>query len=152
MADTRLLGQRYEIGDELGYGGMAEVFRARDTRLGRDVAVKILRADLARDPSFIGRFRREAQAAAGLNHPNIVGVYDTGEEAGTPYIVMEFVVRADPARGRWPMTAGCCRGGRWRSPPRDVQRRWSYSHRAGIVHRDIKPGERDVDPDAARSR
>src|SRR5690349_23061145 len=77
---------------------MAEVFRGTDVRLGRDVAIKVLRADLARDPSFQARFRREAQAAAALNHPSIVAVYDTGEEtpgAGVnghaPYIVMEYV-------------------------------------------------------------
>ena len=80
MTTPRLLGSRYEIGETLGYGGMAEVHRGRDVRLGREVAVKVLRADLARDPSFQARFRREAQAAASLNHPAIVAVYDTGEE------------------------------------------------------------------------
>src|SRR5438552_113610 len=93
--ESRLLGGRYELGEVLGYGGMAEVHRGRDVRLGRDVAIKLLRADLARDPSFQGRFRREAQAAASLNHPSIVAVYDTGEDtaggATTPYIVMEYV-------------------------------------------------------------
>src|SRR6478609_1211031 len=97
MTQPRLVGGRYELGDLIGYGGMAEVHRGRDVRLGRDVAVKILRADLARDPSFINRFRREAQAAAGLNHPAIVAVYDTGEDptgpdgASVPFIVMEYV-------------------------------------------------------------
>ena len=76
--NRRLLGGRYEIGEVLGYGGMAEVFRGRDTRLSRDVAVKVLRADLARDPSFQMRFRREAQAAASLNHSAIVAVYTPG--------------------------------------------------------------------------
>src|SRR5207248_5469514 len=92
---ARRLGGRYEIGEVLGYGGMAEVHRGRDIRLGRDIAVKVLRADLARDPSFQNRFRREAQAAAGLNHPAIVSVYDTGEDPSadgvTPYIVMGYV-------------------------------------------------------------
>ncbi|HPZ48428.1 MAG TPA: protein kinase, partial [Propionibacteriaceae bacterium] len=93
-----LLGGRYEMGSVLGRGGMAEVRRARDIRLGREVAVKRLRLDLAGDTTFQKRFRREAQSAAGLNHHNIVAVYDTGEqiEAGTdvevPYIVMELVV------------------------------------------------------------
>src|SRR3954451_9917912 len=98
MTAVWLIGGRYEIGELLGYGGMAEVHKGKDVRVGRDVAVKILRADLARDPSFQNRFRREAQAAAGLNHPSIVAVYDTGEappaegkEAPAPYIVMEFV-------------------------------------------------------------
>jgi serine/threonine-protein kinase len=95
MTDARLLGGRYQLGEVLGYGGMAEVHRGRDQRLGRDVAVKVLRADLARDPGFQMRFRREAQNAAALNHPAIVAVYDTGEEADgatpLPYIVMEYV-------------------------------------------------------------
>src|SRR3954462_1451735 len=92
---ARQLGSRYEIGDVLGYGGMAEVHRGRDVRLGRDVAIKMLRADLARVPSFQSRFRREAQSAASLNHPAIVAVYDTGEDTQdgvvSPYIVMEYV-------------------------------------------------------------
>ena len=79
MTEPRRLGDRYELGEVLGYGGMAEVLRGRDLRLGRDVAVKTLRVDLARDPSFQSRFRREAQSAASLNHPTIVAVYDTGE-------------------------------------------------------------------------
>src|ERR671933_645113 len=95
MTIPRLLSDRYELGETLGYGGMSEVHRGRDVRLGRDVAVKVLRADLARDPQFQHRFRREAQNAAALNHPAIVAVYDTGEtrtEYGPlPYIVMEFV-------------------------------------------------------------
>jgi serine/threonine-protein kinase len=136
--EGRLLAGRYELGEVLGYGGMAEVFRGVDVRLGREVAVKILRADLARDPSFLGRFRREAQAAASLNHPAIVSVYDTGEDDGTPYIVMEYVAgrtlrdalrtegRLLPRRALEIVAAVC-----------DAL---EYSHRAGIVHRDIKPG------------
>ena len=81
-AQARLLGGRYQVGELLGYGGMAEVHRGRDLRLGRDVAIKMLRADLARDATFQMRFRREAQNAAALNHPAIVAVYDTGEERG----------------------------------------------------------------------
>jgi serine/threonine-protein kinase len=92
---TRVLGARYEVNELIGAGGMADVYRGYDNRLNRVVAIKILRADLARDPSLQSRFRREAQAAARLNHPNIVSVYDTGEEQqewGTlPYIVMEYV-------------------------------------------------------------
>jgi serine/threonine-protein kinase len=79
-AQPRLLGGRYQVGELLGYGGMAEVHRGRDLRLGRDVAIKMLRTDLARDATFQMRFRREAQNAASLNHPAIVAVYDTGEE------------------------------------------------------------------------
>ena len=99
MSDsTTWLGDRYELLDIIGRGGMAEVHRAYDTRLGRDVAVKILRSDHARDASFLHRFRREAQSSASLNHPAIVAVYDTGEEMATdgsgvaqPYIVMERI-------------------------------------------------------------
>src|SRR5215470_2016183 len=100
MEEPRRLGGRYELGQVLGRGGMAEVYLAHDTRLGRTVAVKTLRADLARDPSFQARFRREAQSAASLNHPAIVAVYDTGEDmvydhqgggVSIPYIVMEYV-------------------------------------------------------------
>src|SRR6186997_715221 len=87
------VGGRYELGELLGRGGMAEVRKGTDVRLGRTVAVKRLRTDLASDPTFQARFRREAQSAASLNHPSIVSVYDTGEEVipdGThvPYIVM----------------------------------------------------------------
>ena len=95
MTTPRLFSERYELGEVLGFGGMSEVHRGRDLRLGRDVAIKVLRADLARDPQFQMRFRREAQNAASLNHPAIVAVYDTGEtqsESGPlPYIVMEYV-------------------------------------------------------------
>ena len=102
-----LLGGRYEVGELIGRGGMAEVHLGHDTRLGRPVAIKMLRSDLARDPSFLKRFRREAQSAAGLNHASIVAVYDSGEDHLTesggaqvdvPYIVMEYVDGQHPAR------------------------------------------------------
>ncbi|HEY0694048.1 MAG TPA: protein kinase, partial [Kribbella sp.] len=76
MSTPRLLSNRYELGETLGYGGMSEVHKGRDVRLGRDVAIKVLRADLARDKTFQERFRREAQNSAALNHPAIVAVYD----------------------------------------------------------------------------
>src|SRR2546423_2204538 len=95
-AQARTLGGRYQVGELLGYGGMAEVHRGRDLRLGRDVAIKTLRNDLARDDTFQLRFRREAQNAAPLNHPAIGAVYDTGGENGPsgeelPDIIMEVV-------------------------------------------------------------
>ena len=136
-----LFGDRYQVGDTLGFGGMSEVHRGRDLRLGRDVAIKVLRADLARDPSFQTRFRREAQNAASLNHPAIVAVYDTGEtqgEASTiPYIVMEYV-DGETLRDLLKREGSL-------SPKRameivaDVCAALDFSHRHGIVHRDIKP-------------
>jgi beta-lactam-binding protein with PASTA domain/tRNA A-37 threonylcarbamoyl transferase component Bud32 len=136
-----LFGDRYQVGDTLGFGGMSEVHRGRDLRLGRDVAIKVLRADLARDPSFQARFRREAQNAASLNHPAIVAVYDTGETTGEastiPYIVMEYVdgdTLRDVLKKEGPL------------PPKrameivaDICAALDFSHRHGIVHRDIKP-------------
>ncbi|MFB7515603.1 Stk1 family PASTA domain-containing Ser/Thr kinase [Streptomyces sp. NPDC056144] len=141
MEEPRRLGGRYELGSVLGRGGMAEVYLAQDTRLGRTVAVKTLRADLARDPSFQARFRREAQSAASLNHPAIVAVYDTGEDyvdgVSIPYIVMEYV---DGSTLRELLHSG-----RKLLPERTLEmtvgilQALEYSHRAGIVHRDIKP-------------
>ena len=94
-----LLSDRYQLGETLGFGGMSEVHYARDLLLNRDVAIKVLRADLARDPSFYLRFRREAQNAAKLNHPTIVQVFDTGEaqteDGPLPFIVMEYVQGTD---------------------------------------------------------
>ncbi|WP_405630612.1 Stk1 family PASTA domain-containing Ser/Thr kinase [Streptomyces sp. NBC_01174] len=141
MEEPRRLGGRYELGSVLGRGGMAEVYLAHDTRLGRTVAVKTLRADLARDPSFQARFRREAQSAASLNHPAIVAVYDTGEDyvdgVSIPYIVMEYV---DGSTLRELLHSG-----RKLLPERTLEmtvgilQALEYSHRAQIVHRDIKP-------------
>ena len=152
----RILGGRYEVGELIGRGGMAEVHIGHDTRLGRTVAIKILRSDLARDPSFQARFRREAQAAASLNHPAIVAVYDTGEDvsvepsgavAHVPFIVMEYVeghtVRdilrdgaAVPIEEAIEITSG-------------VLSALEYSHHAGIVHRDIKPANVMLTPTGA---
>ncbi|GAA2467502.1 Stk1 family PASTA domain-containing Ser/Thr kinase [Streptomyces macrosporus] len=141
MEEPRRLGGRYELGSVLGRGGMAEVYLAHDTRLGRTVAVKTLRVDLARDPTFQARFRREAQSAASLNHPAIVAVYDTGEDyvdgVSIPYIVMEYV---DGSTLRELLHSG-----RKLLPERSLEmcvgilQALEYSHRNGIVHRDIKP-------------
>ncbi|KAA1426801.1 Stk1 family PASTA domain-containing Ser/Thr kinase [Nocardioides antri] len=137
------VGGRYQLGELLGRGGMAEVRKGIDARLGRVVAVKRLRTDLASDATFQARFRREAQSSASLNHPAIVAVYDTGEEpagdgVAQPYIVMEFVA------GR--TLRDILREGRKILPERALEitsgvlSALDYSHRAGIIHRDIKPG------------
>ena len=152
MTQPQVVGGRYELGELIGYGGMAEVHRGRDTRLNREVAIKMLRADLARDPSFLTRFRREAHSAAGLNHPSIVAVYDTGESIapdGTalPFIVMEYVEGRTlrdilkiegrlPARRAMEITADVCAA-------------LDFSHRNGIVHRDIKPANVMITPNGA---
>ncbi|MFC6286995.1 Stk1 family PASTA domain-containing Ser/Thr kinase [Nocardioides sp. GCM10027113] len=145
MSAGQLIGGRYQLGELLGRGGMAEVRKGQDTRLGRTVAVKRLRTDLASDATFQARFRREAQSSASLNHPAIVAVYDTGEEPATdgsgvaqPYIVMEYVA------GR--TLRDILREGRKILPERALEitsgvlSALDYSHRAGIIHRDIKPG------------
>ncbi|MBM7771063.1 serine/threonine-protein kinase [Actinokineospora baliensis] len=141
MTTPRLLSNRYEIGETIGYGGMSEVHRGRDVRLSREVAVKVLRQDLARDPQFQERFRREAQNAAALNHPAIVAVYDTGEtriETGPlPYIVMEYVdgrTLRDIVKSEGPLP-----GQRAMEIMADVCAALDFSHRHGIVHRDVKP-------------
>ncbi|MEW1952143.1 Stk1 family PASTA domain-containing Ser/Thr kinase [Terrabacter sp. NPDC080008] len=144
----RVLGGRYEVGELIGRGGMADVHLGHDTRLGRQVAIKMLRSDLARDANFLMRFRREAQSAAGLNHPAIVAIFDSGEDDSTvegpngtrttlPYIVMEYVdgqtlrqklsehEKLEPAEAIR-ITEG-------------ILDALAYSHRMGIVHRDIKP-------------
>ncbi|HEY9264524.1 MAG TPA: Stk1 family PASTA domain-containing Ser/Thr kinase, partial [Mycobacterium sp.] len=141
MTTPQHLSDRYEVGEILGFGGMSEVHLARDLRLHRDVAIKVLRADLARDPSFYLRFRREAQNAAALNHPAIVAVYDTGEaETPTgplPYIVMEYVdgvTLRDIVHGEGPMPSQ-----RAIEVIADACQALNFSHQHGIIHRDVKP-------------
>jgi serine/threonine protein kinase/beta-lactam-binding protein with PASTA domain len=143
--NRRVLSGRYELGSLIGRGGMADVYRGTDTRLGRTVAIKLLRPDMARDPQFQARFKREAQAVAALNHPSIVAIFDTGEhlvhdgsadDVRVPYIVMEFVegkTLRDMIRAKEvtiDQAIDYCLG---------VLGALEYSHKAGIVHRDIKP-------------
>ncbi len=144
---SSLANGRYQLGQLIGRGGMAEVRIALDTRLGRTVAIKIMRSDLANDEIFLTRFRREAHSVAQMNNPNIVNIYDSGEETGVddtghterlPYIVMEYVkgqtlrdiIKANGAlsqRDAEQVMLG-------------VLNALAYSHRMGIIHRDIKPG------------
>ncbi len=139
IARTRLLGERYEaeVDATLGQGGMAQVYRGTDTVLGRVVAIKVLAPQYAKDQAFVERFRREAQAAARLNHPGVVSVSDTGSDAGIHYIVMEYVDgrtlhevlrsegRLQPERAAEVLA--------------QVAEALSFAHHAGIVHRDVKP-------------
>ena len=138
MTEATLVGGRYQLGEVIGRGGMAEVLHGTDVRLGRDVAVKVLRADLARDPSFQTRFRREAQAAASLDAPTIVSVYDTGQDdSGVPWIVMEYV---DGRTLRDILTTeGRLLPQRALEVTADVCSALDAAHAAGMVHRDIKP-------------
>jgi eukaryotic-like serine/threonine-protein kinase len=146
MATTpHILLDRYEVGRLLGAGGMAEVFEGRDRLLARRVAIKVLQAQFVRDPSFLIRFKREAQAAASLSHPNIVGVYDTGSEDGTHFIVMEYVdgrTLKDVIRAEGPLyperAAEICA---------DVCSALVAAHARGLIHRDIKPGNVMLTPD-----
>lgn len=149
---THLLADRYQIGEQLGRGGMAEVHAGYDTRLGRQVAVKLLRPALANDPAFRTRFRQEAQAAARMTHPTVVRVYDAGEQtvrdaAGQdvqlPFIVME---RIDGTLLRDLIEKGPMDPAEAARITDGILTALEYSHRAGVVHRDIKPGNVMITP------
>lgn len=151
MTVPQQLTDRYELGEILGFGGMSEVHRARDLRLHRDVAIKILRADLARDPNFYQRFRREAKHTAALNHPSIVAVYDTGEaqtpSGKLPFLVMEYVDGVTV--GKLIQRQGALPPQRALAVIADVCTALEFSHSRGIVHRDIKPANIMVTPTGA---
>ena len=131
------LGGRYRLVELLGQGGMATIYRARDAQLDRDVAVKLLRPEFGQDPDFLARFRDEARAAASLNHPNIVSVFDFGEDESGPYLVMELVEGEDLAsilRGNGPLAP--------RQAARvsaEAAKALQAAHIRAIVHRDVKP-------------
>jgi beta-lactam-binding protein with PASTA domain/tRNA A-37 threonylcarbamoyl transferase component Bud32 len=133
-----VLGDRYQVEARIGAGGMAEVYRGFDQVLNRTVAIKVLLPQMARDTSFVERFRREAQAAARLNQPNIVGVYDTGADDGTQYIVMEFIegrtLAEFMATGRRPTPTQAA------EIAQKIAAAIAAAHAQGVIHRDIKPG------------
>jgi serine/threonine-protein kinase len=144
MPEPTVFNGRFELRRRLGKGGMAEVFLARDLQLDRPVAVKVLFPEFATDPNFVARFRREAQAAANLNHPNIVGVYDWGQEHGTYFIVQEYVdgtSLADLIR-----TNGALTVEQSVDVAIDVAAALGHAHSAGMLHRDIKPGNILITP------
>ena len=141
---NHLLGDRYRLGERLAAGGMGSVYRAVDESLGRPVAVKVLRRELADEPAYLERFRREARAAAALSHPGVAGVYDYGELGGQPFIVMELVegetlAERLAARGRLPWREAFAIG-------EQVARALAAAHAHRLVHRDVKPGNILVGP------
>src|SRR5947207_6061599 len=140
----QVFSNRYRIEREIARGGMAEVYLARDESLNRQVALKALFPEFAREPSFVERFRREAQAAANLNHPNIVGIYDWGQEDGTYFIVMEYVEGRslrDLIRSE-----GLIDPGRAADITAEIASALAFAHRSGVVHRDVKPGNVLITP------
>src|SRR2546427_67217 len=147
LAKGTVLASRYALDGLLGHGGMADVYHGTDQVLGRQVAVKVLGPQFARDQSFVARFRREAQAAAALNHPNLVSVFDTGSDDGTHYIVMEYVAGTTLAKlirdeGRLPPDRAA-------TIALAVARALAFAHRARLVHRDVKPANIMLSSDGA---
>src|SRR5437870_5825162 len=140
----RVFNARYEIKQQVARGGMAEVFLARDLLLDRPVALKVLFPEFAADRSFVERVRREARAAANLNHPNIVSVYDWGEEDGTYFIVMEYV------KGRslrqLIRTEGPLHPQRVAEIGAEIASALAFAHQNGVIHRDVKPGNVVISP------
>jgi serine/threonine-protein kinase len=135
--DRTIVNDRYEIHERIGRGGMADVFLARDLLLDRLVAIKVLFPEFATDPAFVERFRREAQSAANLNHPNIVAVYDWGRAGTTYFIAMEYVqgrTLADMLHARGRLTADQAA-----DVAIEVAGALAFAHQSGVVHRDVKP-------------
>ncbi len=137
MEPNEVIGDRYELGNPIGRGGMATIFRATDLRMGRQVALKVLREVYSSDPKFVTRFQREARAASALQHPNIVQVFDYGQSGESYYIVMEYVEGADLRR--YLKRQGVLSNERAVEIAHDVALGLGAAHRRGIVHRDVKP-------------
>lgn len=142
--EDRVYGGRYELHRRIARGGMAEVYLARDQLLDRPVALKVLFPEFATDRAFVERFRREAQAAANLSHPNIVSVYDWGEEDGTYFIVMEYVEGRSLAQ--IVRDEGALLPDRAADIATDIASALGFAHRNGVIHRDVKPGNVLVSP------
>ena len=134
----RLLAERYELSEQIASGGMTSVWRGHDRVLGRDVVVKVLHPELAADPSFRARFHEEAVNAARLTHPNIVALYDTGEQEGVAYIVMELV--NGPTLGEALSRHGPLPPSRAARLSMEVSAALDYAHQAGVCHGSLKPG------------
>ena len=126
----------YEVLSELGSGGMGEVYKARDLKLGREVAIKVLPQEMASDSQRLRRFEQEARAASALNHPNIVTIYEFGEHEGTPYIAMEYV---EGKTLREILSSGPLPNDKLLRYARQMAEGLAKAHQAGIVHRDLKP-------------
>src|SRR5256885_2941209 len=140
----QVFSNRYRIEREIAQGGMAEVYLGRDQLLDRPVALKALHPEYAREPTFVERFRREAQAAANLNHPNIVAIYDWGQESGTYFIVMEYVEGRslrDLVRSESPLEPNQAA-----EITAEIASALAFAHRNGVVHRDVKPGNVLITP------
>jgi eukaryotic-like serine/threonine-protein kinase len=142
IATGELLKERYRLERTLGRGGMAAVWLGHDERLDRQVAVKVLSDTIASDPGFVARFRREAQTAASLSHPNLVGVYDYSDEGERPYLVMQFVPGENLAQKRERGEAIDCD-----QLARELLEALAHIHQVGILHRDIKPANIIIEPD-----
>ncbi len=138
METPSVLNERYEITSHIARGGMADVYEGRDTELNRSVAIKVLHSQFSADEAFVKRFRREAQAAANLSHPNIVGIYDWGQAGGTYFIVME-IVEGRSLRDVL-KSEGALLPRRATEIAAETAAALSVAHQAGLVHRDVKPG------------
>lgn len=149
MIDDSLIGEvisdRYRVTERIGTGGMADVYKGQDSVLNRPVAIKVLHKQFAREENFVARFRQEAQAAANLNHPNIVNVYDWGQQDGTNFIVMEYL--AGENLKQILQEEGPLPPSRAASIASDVLAALAFAHRKGVVHRDIKPHNIVIDPE-----